>query len=93
LSGPLALPARWRAATGGVETSGEAMILAAAGSGGPACITAERSRYRLKSKKGILVTGDGHARLDGPVAHVTLDARRTTWWVGDERHTSGASRP
>ena len=92
LSGPLALPARWRAATGGAETSGEAMALAAAGSAGPACITAERSRYRLKSKQGILVTGDGQARLDGAAARVALDARRTTWWVGEERHSIGAIR-
>jgi hypothetical protein len=90
LSGPLALPARWRAATGELETSGEAMILAAAASGSPACITAERSRYRLNSKQGVLLTGDGHARLDGPTARVTVDTRRTIWWVGEEGHTIGA---
>lgn len=93
LSGPLALPARWRAATGEVETSGEAMVLAAAASGSPACITAERSRYRLKSKQGVLLAGEGHARLDGPTARVTLDARRTTWWMGEERRTIGAGAP
>jgi hypothetical protein len=91
LSGPLALPARWRAGTGELETSGEAMVLAAAASGSPACVTAERSRYRLKSKQGLLLTGDGHARLDGSTARVTLDARRTTWWMGEERHTIGAA--
>ncbi|HMC81383.1 MAG TPA: pyridoxamine 5'-phosphate oxidase family protein, partial [Acidimicrobiia bacterium] len=36
LAGPLALPARWRAAIGGLETSGEALILAGAASGSPA---------------------------------------------------------
>jgi hypothetical protein len=91
LTGPLALPARWQAATGEMETSGEAMVLAAAASGSRACVTAERSRARLNSKHGILLTGDGHARLDGPAARVTLDARRTTWWTGEERHTTGAA--
>jgi hypothetical protein len=68
------------------------MMLAAAGSGGPACITAERSRYRLNSKQGILLTGDGHARLDGESARVTLDTHRAIWWKGEERHTIGAGR-
>jgi hypothetical protein len=89
ISGPLALPARWRAATNQLETSAEAMVLAAAASAGPACITAEHSRYRLRSKRGLLVAGDGHARLsgDGPVAHVAVDARRTTWWIGEDGRT------
>ena len=92
LAGPLALPARWRAATGGLETSGEALILAGAASGSPACVTAERSRYRLESKRGVLLRGDGHARLDGGVARVTVDTRRTTWWTGEEGRTIVARR-
>lgn len=91
-SGPLALPGRWRADRGGLETSGEAMILAGAASGSPACVTAERSRYRLSSKRGLLLTGDGHARLDGPLARVTLDTRRTTWWQGEDGRTIEAVR-
>lgn len=89
LAGPLALPARWRAGTSEFETSGAAMVLAAAASGSPACVTAERSRYRLESKRGVLLTGDGHARLDdgGRRARVTLDTRRTTWWLGEEGRT------
>jgi hypothetical protein len=93
VAGPLALPARWRAGgTGVLETSAEAMVLAGAASGSPACVTAERSRYRLKSKQGLLLTGDGHARLagDGPVARVTLDTRRTVWWRGEETHAIAA---
>jgi len=86
LAGPLALPARWRPAAGEVETSGAAMVLAGAASGSPASVCAERSRYRLKSKRGLLLTGDGHARLDGagPAARTTLTVRRTTWWEGEE---------
>ncbi|MCA1842886.1 MAG: pyridoxamine 5'-phosphate oxidase family protein [Actinobacteria bacterium] len=93
LFGPLALPARWRGDAGGLETSGAAMVLTGAASGSPACVTAERSRYRLKSKQGLLLTGDGHARLagDGPLARVTLDARRTVWWRGEETHAIAAS--
>ena len=48
--GPMALPKRWRADFGGFETSGAAMLLAAAPSGSPACVTAERSRHRLNSR-------------------------------------------
>jgi nitroimidazol reductase NimA-like FMN-containing flavoprotein (pyridoxamine 5'-phosphate oxidase superfamily) len=93
LAGPIALPARWRPEAGGVETSGPAMMLAAAASGSPAAVCAERSRYRLKSKQGLLLTGDGHARLGGlgPSARVTLDVRRTTWWAGEERQTTEAT--
>jgi hypothetical protein len=91
-AGPLALPGRWRPDAGGLETSGPAMMLAAAASGSPASLCAERSRYRLKSKQGLLLVGDGHARLesDGPTARVTLDVRRTTWWKGEERHSIDA---
>jgi hypothetical protein len=95
LSGPLALPARWRTGTpetGGpeIETSAEAMVLAGAGSGGPACVTAERSRYRLHSKQGVLLRGDGHARRSGPTARVAVDARCVTWWRGEDSLTVAA---
>lgn len=96
LSGPLALPARWRpdAGAGELETSAAALVLSGAASGGPACITAERSRYRLASKQGVLLRGEGHARLagDGPAARVTFDNRRTTWWSGEEQQTIAAQR-
>ena len=93
LAGPLALPARWRPDAGGLATSGQAMLLAAAASGSPAAVCAERSRYRLKTKQGLLMAGDGHARLDGlgPGARVTLDVRRTTWWAGEDRQTIEAT--
>ena len=97
LFGPLALPATWRDRGGELETSGAALVLAGAASGSPACVTVERSRYRLNSKQGLLLTGDGHARLDGGgrLARVTLDLDRTTWWRGEERHTiaAGTGRP
>ena len=92
-TGPIALPARWQPDAGGLETSGQALILAAAASGSPASVCAERSRYRLKSKQGLLMTGEGHARLDGhrPSARVSMDVRRTTWWVGEDRQTIEAA--
>jgi hypothetical protein len=91
LSGPLALPARWRAGTAELETSGEAMVLAAAASGSPACLSAERSGYRLRTKQGLLLRGGGHARLagDGTTARVTLDVDRTVWWKGEETQAVG----
>jgi hypothetical protein len=96
LAGPLALPARWRPTSGGLETSGAAMALAGGASGSPASMCAERSRYRLKSKEGLLLTGDGHARLlgsNGPTARVALDVRRLTWWKGEERQSVDAGCP
>ena len=89
-TGPLALPARWRAGTGELETSAEAMMIAGAAPAGPASVCAERSRYRLNSKQGLLLTGDGSACLadDPSVARVALDTRRTTWWKGEDGHTT-----
>lgn len=94
LSGPCALPARWCAGSGQLVTSGDAMVMAGAAAGSPACVTVERSRHRLKSKQGLLLTGGGHARRAGdrPIAHVTLDVRRITWWRGEDRHTIDATR-
>ena len=91
-AGPLALPARWRGDAGDLETSAAALVLAGAASSGPASVCAERSRYRLSSKQGVLLTGVGEARHleDQSVARVSLDARRATWWRGEERHTIAA---
>jgi hypothetical protein len=89
--GPLALPARWRGGAQ-LESSAEILALAGAASGSPASVCAERSRYRLKSKQGLLLTGAGHARIarEGSVARVTLDTRRATWWHGEETDTIAA---
>jgi hypothetical protein len=91
LSGPLALPARWQAGTAQLETSSEAMVLAAAPSGSLACLSAERSGYRLRTKQGLLLRGNGHARLGGDEtsARVTLDIDRTIWWKGEETQAVG----
>jgi hypothetical protein len=89
LSGPMALPARWRGGT--AETSGAAMVLAGAASAGPACLTADRWGYRLKHKQGILLAGHGRARLEGERAQVAVTQERVTWWVGDESGTVAAA--
>ena len=92
-AGPLALPARWQAGTGELETSAEAMTMAGALPESPTSVCAERSRYRLKSKQGLLLTGDGRARLadDPAVARIGLDIQRTTWWKGEDGHTTARS--
>ena len=92
-AGPLALPARWQSGAGELETSAEAMMIAGAAPDSPASVCAERSRYRLKSKQGLLLTGDGRARLaaDPTVARIALDTRRTTWWKGEDGHTTARS--
>ena len=90
LSGPLALPGRWQTGAATVETSAEALVLAGAGTAGPACVTAQRSRYRLDDKEGVLVSGAGEARRPAgdPVrARVAIDAQRATWWTGEHRRS------
>jgi hypothetical protein len=99
VSGPVALPGRWRADTGVVETSAAALALAGGLPAGPACITAQRARYRLKSKQGVLLSGEGTATVDGEVANLAVGPGRMTWWVGDDRTAvvtagpGGAVRP
>jgi len=92
--GPLALPARWHtgADTPELEVSAEAMVLAGAASAGPACVTVEKSRYRLTSKQGVMVRGAGHARRSGDAVRVTVEAGRTTWWTGEDSHSVTAGR-
>ncbi|MGH9036733.1 MAG: pyridoxamine 5'-phosphate oxidase family protein, partial [Acidimicrobiia bacterium] len=87
-TGPLALPARWRGATGMAETSGAAMALAGAGPAGPACVTVDRSRYRLKHKRGLLLGGTGHARVEDGTASVAIEQDRLTWWDGEDTGTT-----
>jgi hypothetical protein len=89
LSGPVALPGHWRSASGVVETSAAAMALAGAAPSGPACLTAQRSRYRLKSKQGVILSGEGRAATDGDLARVAVGPGRMTWWVGDRRRSAG----
>ncbi len=93
--GPLALPARWQSDTGDLETSSEALVLAGGVPAGPASVCAQRSRYRLNSKQGLLLAGQGQAHLvdTEPVARVSFDTRRTTWWRGEERHTLVSACP
>ncbi|MGH8974172.1 MAG: pyridoxamine 5'-phosphate oxidase family protein [Acidimicrobiia bacterium] len=86
-SGPLAVPARWRAGRGVAETSAQALVLAGAGTAGSACLTAERSRHRLKHKEGILLRGAARTRRHGGVAEVAITPERVTWWVGEETRT------
>jgi hypothetical protein len=89
-AGPLALPARWRGRE--LETSSATLVMAGATSHSPACVCAERSRYRLKSKQGVLLSGVGDARQSDneSVARIALNAARTTWWRGEEGHTIAA---
>jgi hypothetical protein len=49
-----------------------------------ACITADRGGPRLKTKHGVLASGEGTAALEGDRAVIAIDYRRTTWWRGDE---------
>ncbi len=90
LTGPVAVPARWRGAAGLVEASAAALALAGAGSAAPACLTVDRSRYRLKHKQGLLLAGTGHARVQNGTAQVAIQQERLTWWDGEETATRAA---
>jgi hypothetical protein len=93
-AGPVAFPGRWRSGDATVEVAADAMVLADAEPDGPACLTVERSGRRLRSKEGILVAGAGSARRDPDrpdLVRVALDARRATWWIGEDAATVQAA--
>jgi Pyridoxamine 5'-phosphate oxidase len=90
--GPIALPARWD------EEAGRARV--AAGplkeAGGPrrarACICVDESAgLGPLAKRGRLLRGQGHARVRGERALVTLDVERVTRWKGFETKTAAAA--
>lgn len=89
-AGPIALPARWRGSV--AETSPAVMALAGAASSSPACVTFDRSGRRLSQKRGVLLSGEGHAYLSGETAAVAFDWERISWWVGDEADTVKVER-
>jgi hypothetical protein len=64
------------------------MALAGADSISPACVMAQRSSKRLDNKRGVLLSGAGHAYLSGETVAVAIDWRRLTWWVGDNTSTT-----
>jgi hypothetical protein len=82
LSGPIALPGRWR--DGHVEVVGRATELAGAQMSGPACVTFSRTGPRLRDKYGLMLTGQGSASRAGALTAVRLDCKRATWWEGDD---------
>ena len=84
LSGPLALPGRISPMGAVDTTSAAAMELAGALATCNACITADRGGPRLKSKRGVVVSGTGTAVLSDDEALAVVDWRRTMWWRGDD---------
>jgi hypothetical protein len=85
-AGPVALPASWDPA-GSIAVPAAALTLTGALSAGPACLTVERSRNRISSVRGLLLSGPGRARVVGDLATVSLDAERVTWWSGEDAGT------
>ncbi len=87
LSGPLVLPAHGDVAGGRVETSRAAMVLAGAPPRSPSCLTVDRGHHRLDSKRGVLVRGEGRARIVDGTLDVVVQARRVSYWFGDSTGT------
>jgi hypothetical protein len=88
LSGPMAIPARWQEDGSRLTASAEAMTLAGAASSGPCCLTVTAAAPRSGPGDGLLLRGEGHARRQDQLAHVSLGVRRLTWWTGTNVRTS-----
>jgi Pyridoxamine 5'-phosphate oxidase len=86
--GPVALPARWDAATERARVPSAPLRAAGAARQVPACVCVDESDGRGPlAKRGVLVRGMGHARLRGETAVVTLSPERVTRWKGFKTQT------
>jgi hypothetical protein len=85
--GPVALPARWAGGGRLAEVGAGLMSLVGASRSGPAALTVDAGGYRLSSKYGVMLRGNGTAGVAGPTALVALPADRITYWRGAESGT------
>ena len=92
-SGPIALPARWNAATGRAQVPAGPLRDAGGPRTAAACICIDESEGARGplAKRGKLLRGEGHARLRGDTASVALEQERVTRWKGFEVKTAAAA--
>lgn len=85
--GPTALPVHWPGSGGVPETSAELMALVGAYPTGRAALAVSTGGFRLASKRGVMIRGDGEATAEGHRALIGLAARRITYWQGEHSAT------
>jgi hypothetical protein len=84
--GPTALPARWHPA-GAIEVPTGALELVGGLVAAPACLTVQRSRHRISSVRGVLLSGPGRARAGDAATTVRIAPERISWWSGEDTGT------
>jgi hypothetical protein len=91
--GPIALPARWNAATGRAQVPAGPLRDAGGARTAAACVCIDESQGELGplAKRGRLLRGQGHARLRGDTASVLLEQERVTRWKGFEVRTAAVA--
>ena len=87
--GPIALPARWDPRTNRARVPAAPLTNAGGSRTAAACICIDESDgVGPLAKRGSLVRGQGHARLRGEIAAVTLTPERITSWKGFQTRTA-----
>lgn len=91
--GPLALPARWNAQTRRAQVPAGPLRDASGPRAADACVCIDESDGALGplAKRGILLRGQGHARLRGETASVLVEQERVTRWKGFEVRTAAVA--
>jgi hypothetical protein len=92
---PIALPARWNAATRRAQVPAGPLRHAGGPRTAAACVCIDESDGALGplAKRGKLLRGQGHARLRGETASVWLEQERVTRWKGFEVRTAAVVAP
>jgi hypothetical protein len=91
-SGPIALPARWNAATERARVPAAPFKAAGRSRSAAACICIDESEgLGPLAKRGRLLRGHGHATLRGDVASVALEPERITRWKGFQTQTASVA--
>jgi hypothetical protein len=90
---PIALPARWNAATGRAQVPAGPLREAGGPRKAAACVCIDESDGGLGplAKRGRLLRGQGHARLRGDTASVELKQERVTRWKGFDVRTAATA--
>jgi hypothetical protein len=87
--GPIALPARWDPGTERARVPAAPLKDAGGPRTAAACICIDESEgLGPLAKRGILLRGQGRARLRGDVAYVAFEPERITRWKGFQTQTA-----
>ena len=90
--GPIALPARWDPRTERARVPAAPLRDAGGLRTAAACVCIDESEGPGPlAKRGRLLRGQGHAKLRGDIASVTLETKRVTSWKGFQTQTAAAA--